>query len=144
MKRLNKLKTKILAVAVIFAAAVLSLVPACAEATQSSVKSLTKPYIAEYNCVEAKFGGADLLKEYDFIKITLIDDEKMEISFKPKDGEKKTVEGTYSVDGETREMTGNVWIFGVEHREKIKIENGGFTVVKTLMNKPLVLRFEIK
>ena len=48
------------------------------------------------------------------------------------------------MDDETREMTGSVWIFGVEHREKIKIENGGFTVIKTLMNKPLVFKFEIK
>ena len=84
------------------------------------------------------------MKEYDFIKITLVNDEKLEISFKPKNGEKKIVEGTYSVDDETREITGNVWIFGVEHREKIKIENGGFTVVKTLMNKPLIFKFEIK
>ncbi len=144
MGKFNKLKTKILAAAVIFAAAVLSLVPACTDGADSSVKSLTKPYIAEYTCVEAKFGEADLLKEYDFIKITLVNDEKLEISFKPKNGEKKIVEGTYSVDDETREITGNVWIFGVEHREKIKIENGGFTVVKTLMNKPLIFKFEIK
>lgn len=145
MKKFNKLKTKVLAVAIIFAAAVLSLVPACADGgAESSVKSLTKPYIAEYTCVEAKFGEADVLKEYDFIKIKLIDDEKMEITYKPKDGEKKSVEGTYSVDDETREMTGSVWFFGVEHREKIKIENGGFTVIKTLMNKPLVFKFEIK
>ena len=84
MGKFNKLKTKILAAAVIFAAAVLSLVPACTDGADSSVKSLTKPYIAEYTCVEAKFGEADLLKEYDFIKITLVNDEKLEISFKPK------------------------------------------------------------
>ncbi len=72
MGKFNKLKTKILAAAVIFAAAVLSLVPACTDGADSSVKSLTKPYIAEYTCVEAKFGEADLLKEYDFIKITLV------------------------------------------------------------------------
>ncbi len=138
------MKKKFLTVAVVLALALLCLLPACTDGADGSVKSLTKPYIAEYNCVEARFGEADILKNYDFIKITLVDDENMVISYKPKDGDKKTIEGTYSVDDETREITGNVWLFGAERREQIKVENGGFTVVKTIMNKPLVFRFEIK
>ena len=77
-----------------------------------SVKSLTKPYIGEYECVEARLGETDLLEKYEFIKITLIDDKKMEIGFKPKNGSQRSFEGEYSVDSETREFTGEAGMLG--------------------------------
>lgn len=79
--------------------------PACEMDAKGSVKSLTKPYIGEYECVEGHMGETDLLEKYEFIKITLIDDKKMEINFKPKNGTQHSFEGEYSVDGETREFT---------------------------------------
>ena len=43
MGKFNKLKTKILAAAVIFAAAVLSLVPACTDGIHALRQNLAKP-----------------------------------------------------------------------------------------------------
>ena len=67
---------------------ILILVPACSASTTAngasgSLKAITKPYIGEYECVAARLGESDLLEKYEFIKITLLDDEKMEVSFKP-------------------------------------------------------------
>ena len=72
----------------------LILVPACSASTTAngasgSLKAITKPYIGEYECVAARLGESDLLEKYEFIKITLLDDEKMEVSFKPKGGAKR-------------------------------------------------------
>ncbi|MBD5585249.1 MAG: hypothetical protein HDQ88_09205 [Clostridia bacterium] len=127
--------------------AVLALFPACssvASADNSSLKSITKPYIGEYECVEARLGDKNLLEKYEFIKITLVDNENMEVSYKPKNGKKKTYEGAYSVDPNTREFTGEIWVVGIKFREKTKIENGKFVLTKNLFTTPLIMKFEMK
>ena len=120
------------------------LLPACEINANGSIKALTKPYITEYECVEGYLGGEDLLKQYDFIKITLLNKEELEVSFKPKNGKKRAFKGAYQVDPETREMTGEVGVFGVQFREKIKIENGQFVIVRKILTKPLLLKFQTK
>lgn len=127
----------------------LILVPACSASTTAngasgSLKAITKPYIGEYECVAARLGESDLLEKYEFIKITLLDDEKMEVSFKPKGGAKKSFEGGYKVNEETREFTGEVGIFGVKFKEATKIENGKFTLTKLIFNTPLIMNFKMK
>lgn len=125
-------------------AATLCLLPACDGNTEGSLKSITHPYVAEYECIEARYGEDDLLEKYEFIKITLVDKQKLEVSYKPKDGEKQVYEGSYEIDDKTREMTGDIGIFGFKFREKIKIENGGFTVTRNILAKPLILKFKTK
>lgn len=144
------MKKKILYITVILCLLLL-LTPACSSSQASatsdksgSLKSITKPYIGEYECVEARFGDKDLLEKYDYIIISLVDDKKMEVSFKPKDGKKKTFEGAYEVNPETREFTGEVGILGVRFRESTKIENGKFTVTKLIFSMPLIMNFKMK
>lgn len=144
------MKKKILYIIVILCLLLL-LTPACSSSQASatsdksgSLKSITKPYIGEYECVEARFGDKDLLEKYDYIIISLVDDKKMEVSFKPKDGKKKTFEGAYEVNPETREFTGEVGILGVRFRESTKIENGKFTVTKLIFSMPLIMNFKMK
>ena len=109
-----------------------------------SLKSITKPYIGEYECVEARLGETDLLEKYEFITILLLDDKKMEISYKPKNGNKKTFEGAYKVNEETREFTGEVGILGVKLHESTKIVNGKFTLKKLIFSMPLIMNFKMK
>lgn len=129
---------------------ILILVPACSASTTAngtsggSLKAITKPYIGEYECVSARLGESDLLEKYEYIKITLIDDKKMEVSFKPKGGSKKSFEGAYEVNEETREFTGEVGIFGVKFKEATKIENGKFTITKLIFKTPLIMNFKMK
>lgn len=129
----------------------LMLLPACsAEQANAagdkggSLKSITKPYIGEYECSSARFGETDLLEKYDFITISLLDDTKMEVSFKPKGGKKKSFEGEYDVNAETREFTGEVGILGVKFKESTKIENGKFTITKLIFSMPLIMNFKMK
>lgn len=126
----------------------LMLLPACsstqANGTSGSLKAITKPYLGEYECVEARLGETDLLEKYDFISISLLDDKKMEVSYKPKNGKKKTFEGAYEVNEETREFTGEVGILGVKFKEGTKIENGKFTLKKLIFSMPLIMNFKMK
>ena len=126
----------------------LLLLPACssmqASGTSGSLKSITKPYIGEYECVEARLGETDLLEKYEYITISLLDDKKMEVSYKPKNGNKKTFEGAYKVNEETREFTGEVGILGVKFNESTKIMNGKFTLKKLIFSMPLIMHFKMK
>lgn len=86
------MKRKLILISVILSL-MLIILPACDMEASGSVKSLTKPYIGEYECVEARLGETDLLEKYEYIKITLIDDKKLEISFKPVNGSRRAFEG---------------------------------------------------
>jgi len=121
---------------------VLFLLPACEISADSSLKSITKPYITQYECTEAKLGNEDLLEKYQYIRITLVDDKNLELNFKTKDGEKHSYEGTYEVDPDTRELTGEIGVLGMNFKEKVVIENGGFTVTKNIFQKTLVIKFK--
>ena len=123
---------------------ILLLFPACDAAVNGSVKSLTHPYIGEYECVEGKLGEADLLEKYDYIKFNILDDKTFEMIYKQKDGPRQSLEGNYSVNEETREITGEIGIFGYKFKENIKIEKSKFTITKNIMGKPLIIKFKMK
>ena len=95
------MKKRVLFITVILCI-LLTLLPACstaqADGKSGSLKSITKPYIGEYECVEARLGETDLLEKYDFITISLLDGKKMEVIYKPNNGNKKTFEGAYEVN----------------------------------------------
>lgn len=124
--------------------AVLLLLPACDMEEKGSIKAITKPYIAEYECVEAKLGTEDLLKRYDYIYITLANATEMEVSFKPKNGKRSTFKGSYSVDPKTRELTGETGIWGLKFKESVTVKNGEFTIEKNICYQPLYMKFKVK
>ncbi len=107
----------------------------------SSVKSLTKPYIATYDCTFAQLGKQDLLEKYEYLKITLLDDEKLEVSFKRKKGKKHTYTSTYSYDDETGELKAEIGILGFKFRQATKIENGKFNLSMPILGKQLFMTF---
>lgn len=139
MKR--KLSLIILICALVAAITSLS---ACSVAATGSIKSITKPYIAQYECVEARLGTQDLLEKYEYINVTLLDAKEMEISFKAKDGEKNSFKGNYTVDAETMELSGEVGIFGYTLRERTKIQKGEFVITENVMSMPLIMKFKMK
>lgn len=118
--------------------------PACNAAEIGSLKALTKPYIATYECVEAKLGEQDLLEKYEYIKITLLDSKEFEVSFKPKKGEKKSFVGEYTLDPETRDFTGEIGVLGFSFKEKTKIEKGEFVIARNFLYVPLYMKFKMK
>lgn len=144
---LLSMKRKFLTVIVILALC-LCVLPACKINTESfaksSVKAITRPYIAQYECVEARFGEDNLIEYYDYIKVILLNKNKLEILYKLKDGDKKSIVGTYNVDTETREIDAEVGILGYKFKKKVKVENGEFIISHIIMKKELYMKFQTK
>ncbi|MCM1439460.1 MAG: hypothetical protein NC131_09730 [Roseburia sp.] len=107
----------------------------------SSVKTLTKPYIATYDCTYAQLGNEDLLEKYEYLKITFLDDKKLEVSFKRKKGKKHTYTSEYKYDDETGELKAEIGILGFKFRQATKIENGKFNVSMPILGKQLSMVF---
>lgn len=122
----------------------LLLLPACDVRNAGSLKSLTRPYIAQYECTEATLGGENLFDTYEYIEIILVNKEEMQLIYKPKNGEKHTVEGTYTFNMDTRELTADIGILGYKFRESAKVEHGKFTISKAIGAKQLVMKFKAK
>lgn len=112
--------------------------------TQSSIKTITRPYIAQYECTEARYGDINLLENYEYIKIIFLNNDDLEIVYKPNDGEKKFFDGKYTIDPQTRELEADLGILGYTFKEKVKVENGKIVISKLLGQKELFVKFEIK
>jgi hypothetical protein len=120
----------------------LLLLPACNAEKLGSIKALTRPYIAQYECYEARYGEDDFLENYDYIRIILTDKENIEIVVKPKDGDKKQICGQYKFDTKTKKLTATIGILGQDLTPSIEIIDGKFDVIKTIGNKELVMKFK--
>ena len=107
----------------------------------SSVKTLTKPYITTYDCTYAQLGKENLLEKYEYLKITILDDEKLEVSFKRKKGKKHVYTSDYSYNDQTCELKADIGIFGFRFRQATKIEDGKFNVSMPILGKQLIMRF---
>ena len=137
------MKRKLLLTAITFLL-ILLLVPACEAKQMGSLKSLTRPYIAEYECTSATLGDENLLDKFDYILLNLTNKDVLEIIYKPKDGDKKIIETKYSLDAETRELTAEIGILGYNFRQTTKIEKGKFTISKAIGSKQLIMNFKAK
>ena len=82
-----------------------------------SLKSITRPYIAQYECIEAKFGEENYLEKFDYIKLTLKDKENMEICYKLKNSERTIVKSKYDFDVESKRLTADVGILGYKFKQ---------------------------
>ncbi len=119
------------------------LLPACNIDKDQSVKAVTAPYIAQYECTQARLGETDILEKYEYIRIIFLNKDELEVQIKRIDGEKQSAKGNYSIDPDTRELTGEIGILGFKFREKVIVKNGQFTISKNFGSKPLFVKFEI-
>lgn len=137
------MKRKFLIISVL-CALLLLLLPACDARKTSSLKDITKPYVAQYECTEATLGGEDLLEKFDYIKINLANKNTMEIIYKPKEGERKIIKAPYKFDSSTRELSAEIGILGHKIKQTVKVEKGKFTVSKAIGKKQLIMKFKTK
>lgn len=137
------MKKKLYLLAILFCA-VLLLFPACGMDMKSSLKTISKPYIAEYECVEARLGSEDLLKKYEYFYITLVNKDELEVNFKQKDGKRSTFKGGYTIDPKTRELTGEIGVLGFKYKESVTVKNGEFVIQKNIGPFPLYMKFKVK
>ena len=122
--------------------AALSLLCACDMKNAGPLKSITRPYIAQYQCTEAELGDENLLDKFEYIKIVLVNKEDMQIVYKPKDGESKTISSTYELDTKTHRLTAQIGILGYDFKQSVIVENGKFTISMPIGGKQLVMKFK--
>lgn len=112
---------------------------------QSSLKNLTHPYINTYECTAAQLGKEDLLEQYEYFKITFLDEKQLELSFKRKKGGKQhTYRCDYQYDEKTSEFSAELGILGYKFRQTTKISNGKFTISMPILGKPLLMNFAVR
>ncbi len=117
-------------------------VTACNASDKGGIKTITKPYIAQYECVEATYGGTDFLKNYEYIRVIFLNGKELEVSLKRKGEKKHSVTCPYTVDPKTREFHAEVGILGMKFSQSAVIKDGQFTISRQIMNKELFFRFE--
>lgn len=106
------------------------------------LKSITRPYIAQYECIEATLGGEDLLDKFDYIKITLATKDKMEFTYRQKNGESKILESKYKFDLTSRTLTAEIGLLGYNFKQSTVVEKGKFTISKSIGGKQLIMKFK--
>ncbi len=111
----------------------------------SSLKSLTHPYINTYDCTAARLGNEDLLEKYEYFKITFLDNEQVEVSFKRKNGGKRhAYKCNYNYNEKTQEFSAELGILGYKFKQTTKIKDGKFTISMPIFGKPLLMNFAVK
>ncbi len=61
----------------------------------NSLKDITKPYLGEYECTQALFGGEDYLNKLEYVNLTLEKENNFILTFSEKGKEKQTLKGLY-------------------------------------------------
>lgn len=120
----------------------LLILPACEARSLGSLKTITHPYIAQYECYEATLGDDNILDNYDYIRIILADMEELNIEYKLKNGERRVVQGKYEFNQDTRELTADIGIFGYKYKHSVNIINGRFTISKPIGTTQLIMKFQ--
>lgn len=137
------MKRKLILIAAILTL-LLTILPACDAQKAGSLKTITRPYIAQYECTSATYGDDNLLDKFDYIEVNLADKKELELIYKLKNGNRNVITTTYELNPETRELSADIGIFGYKFKQTTKIENGKFTVTKTIGKKLLIMNFELK
>lgn len=110
----------------------------------SSLKDITHPYINTYECTAASLGKEDLLEDYEYFRITFLDDKELEVSFKRNKGKKHTYKCEYVYNDKTDEFSAEIGILGFKFKQTTKIRNGKFTISMPVLGKPLLMNFAVK
>jgi hypothetical protein len=138
MKKYLKMLLILIATALFFACA-------CnVEGDNSSLKSLSKPYVNTYECVTATLGETNLLDGFEYITITLKDDDTLELNYKKIGESNKCFSGSYSYNQTDGALSSSMAIFGTNFSSTTTIKDGGFTLSFPILNRQLVMKFCVK
>ena len=124
-----------------FLAGLISLLFSFSSIKDSTLPDIVKPYLGEYECKNVTFDGVDYLKDYRYIRLELKDEENFLLSYCPKDGDKKTVEGKYSYNKESQTICFQT---GEGIKRKFPLEKGKINISMSIAQKMLTITFEQK
>lgn len=113
----------------------------CKTEDLSSLYSLSKPYLCEYECTSATLGGKDMLKLFKYVHVELKDDGVFTVYAKPKAGVLYKKSGAYTYNEDTKILSASIIVAQKKYSKSTKIENGGFTVSVNYSGKQLIMKF---
>ena len=122
-------------------AGIATLIFSCSNAV--CLPDITKPYIGEYECKIAQYNGEDYLKQFDFIRLTLLPDEDFTLAFRPKDGQLREEMGKYQYQQQKEEIT-----LYAKNAHALKrtfpLKDGQITITLRFGNQTLHMQFQQK
>jgi hypothetical protein len=110
----------------------------------STLKDITHPYINRYECTSATLGDVDLLENFEYFRIDILNDSELEVSFKKKDDNAHSYKSTYTYDNKSGELVAEIGILGCKFKQAVVIQNGKFTITMPILYKTLVMNFAVK
>lgn len=69
-----------------------------------SLLDVTKPYLGEYGCKEAKLGNKDYLCKFEYVDLELKENKTFVLRYKTEDGKEESVKGEYRYDEEKQKL----------------------------------------
>ena len=108
-----------------------------------SLTEVSKPYLGEYECKEARLGEEELLGDFSYIRLELLPNGKYTLRYCEKEGKKQELKGKYRYDENRETLTLYLMQGGVFKRE-FPLKKGKITATVPLGDKTLVLQFEQK
>ena len=115
----------------------------CNAAELSSLRAFAAPYVGAYECTEARFGGRDLLQDFQRITLTLEEGGACLLELVPQKGGKKTARGKYEY-GEGNNVLFTATVRGRTVRKNVVFDNGTFVIEQMFAGQKLYLKFEVK
>ena len=115
----------------------------CPSFKTGSLTDMSKPYLGEYECKQARLGEEERLADFSYIRLELLQNGKYILRYCEKDGEKQEVKGKYRYDESKQTLTLYAGQSGVFKRA-FPIKDGQITVSVPFGDKTLVLQFEQK
>ncbi len=113
----------------------------CKTEDLSSLYSLSKPYLCEYECTSATLGGKDMLKLFKYVHVELKKDGTFTVCAKPNVGVLYKKSGAYTYDEDTKILSASLIVAKKKYSKSTKLENGGFVVSVNYSGKQLIMKF---
>lgn len=122
---------------VIFASAFVG----CKTEDLSSLYSLSKPYLTEYECTQATLAGKDMLHLFKYVQVEFKEDGVFTVRAKPKIGVLYKKDGKYTFNEDTKIFSAKLNVLGKNYSKSFKLQKGAFTVSVNYSGKQLVMKF---
>lgn len=118
-------------------------VTVAATAEKENLPSITKPYLGEYECEKAQFGGRDILENFSYIRLELKLNGECVVRAKNKDGKTHQRTGKYAYDEKTQEIAFSLGkTDGI--KRKFALKDGKIEIVFTAHGKSFYMQFTKK
>ena len=110
---------------------------------RTDLKDVASPYLGLYECTEARFGGKDLLNEFEYLELELEKEGTFILHYCAKNGQKGEETGTFEYDKESQlvKLTTRTHVY---IQREFPLREGILTISFKIGDQTLCLKFEQK